>query len=78
MKRTIHQSHFKGEKMKVVEVEVGMTDSIKLDNYQYVKPELRVKVVLDEDDDYDEVVDKVHSYIRKKLKIFKDERLKDK
>lgn len=64
--------------MKVVEVEVGMTDSIKLDNYQYVKPELRVKVVLDEDDDYDEVVDKVHSYIRKKLKIFKDERLKDK
>ena len=61
--------------MRVKEIEIGMTDSYKIDNYQYLKPELRVKFEVAEDEDITEAISKVEDYILERLKIFINKRL---
>ena len=55
---------------KVTEIEIGLTDSYKIDQYQYIKPELRMKVQLEEGDDLNEILDKYERYIIIRLKNF--------
>ena len=68
----IHPFHFKGVRMTITEVEVGLTDSFKVDNYQYIKPELRIKAKIEEGEDPKEVIDRLEKYISKELKSFID------
>lgn len=61
--------------MTITEVEVALQDSYKVDNYQYIKPEIRVKATIENDESADEVVNKLEDYIINELQVFIKKRL---
>ena len=57
--------------MRITEITVGLIDSIKVDNYQYKKPEIRVTAQLDEGEDYKEAQDKLTAYVKAQMERYK-------
>ena len=62
--------------MQVEEIEIGFTDSFKVDNYQYVKPELRLKIKVKEGENADELINQAQDYILHSLETFVKKKFK--
>ena len=61
--------------MKIVEVTVGMVDTQKIGNYEYIKPEIRMTANLEEGESANEVISKLEDYIINETKVFIKKRL---
>lgn len=52
---------------KLTEITYGVVGTVQVGSYQYVKPELRVSVSVDEKDDYYDVMDKVKAIVHTQI-----------
>ena len=59
-------------------VKIGIIDSIKIDNYQYVKPSIEVDIALNPGDDFVSTVEKGKEMLKQELKKLKTELSKEK
>jgi hypothetical protein len=53
-----------------------MTDSYKIDNYQYLKPELKLEIEVDPSLSLDKQIDEAQDYIIERLDRFIQNRIK--
>ena len=61
--------------MTITEVTVGMVDTFKLGNYEYIKPEIRVTAKVEKGESADEVIDKLEDYVINEIRVFIKKRL---
>ena len=59
-------------------IKIGITDSIKVDDYQYAKPYMEVEISLNVGDNFTESVDKGKKYLMKELSKFREDIIKEK
>ena len=57
--------------MKIVEVTIGITDSVKLAPYEYAKPELHMTVQVDEGEDPQQIIEQVTDGLIEDLGLMK-------
>ena len=61
--------------MKVKTITIGLTDSYKVDNYQYIKPELKLEIEVNPDISLDKQIAEAEDYIIDRLKKFLDKKI---
>ena len=57
----------------IKEITIGMETSIKMAEYQYKKPRLDIKVILEEGDDFKEVLIKAKQTLKEEIKRIENE-----
>lgn len=57
----------------IKEIIIGMETSIKMAEYQYKKPRLDIKVILEEGDDFEKVLNKAKQTLKEEIKRIENE-----
>lgn len=52
---------------KVISIEYGEETSVRINQYQYIKPRLSVTATVNEDESFDEALDKIKAAVRERL-----------